>query len=78
MGVGFGPFTKPGSNVKVYRHKTVEDQVLRSFCGPLANFCDPKAIRDNNVEGSKQFLYPQYDHTTIMPAVAKLVIDYHR
>ena len=78
MGVGLGPFTKPRSNVKVYHHKTVEDQTLRSFCGALASFCDPKAIQDNNLEGSKQFLYPQYDHATIMPAVGKLVIDCHR
>lgn len=74
IAVGFEPFEKPKDNVKVYHHKTVTDSVLIGYCGDLAAFCDAKEIQNNNIEESKEFYYPQYDHDTIMGAVIRDVL----
>ncbi len=78
IGEGFEPFKTPPNNVKVYHHKTVEDESLRSWCGDYADFCDPLKVQYNNIEGSKEFFYPEQDHTSIMFTVSKLIIDCHR
>ncbi|MBI2579739.1 MAG: hypothetical protein HYW27_02450 [Candidatus Aenigmarchaeota archaeon] len=75
IAIGFGPFEKPGDNVKVYHHKTVTDTILKDYyCGDMAAFCDVREIQNNNIEGSKEFYYPQYDHDTIMGAVIRDVL----
>ena len=75
IAIGFGPFEKPDDNVMVYHHKTVTDSVLKDYyCGDMAAFCDPIEIQNNNIEGSKEFYYPQYDHDTIMWAVIRDVL----
>ena len=75
IGKGFDKFMKPSGNVKVYHHKTVDDKSLRSWCGAYTNFCDPDKAQNNNIESSKEFFYPEHDHSSIMPAVSKLIID---
>ena len=75
IALGFGPFQKPGKNVKVYHHKTVTDTILKDhYCGNFAALCDPVKIQDNNIEGSKEFYYSQYDHGPIMGAVIRDVL----
>ena len=74
IAIGFKPFTPPGKNVKVYHHKTVTDSVIKAYCGDQAAFCDPVEIQNNNLRGSKEFFYPQYDHNSIMRAVIKDVL----
>ncbi len=74
IAIGFEPFDSPPTNVKVYHHKTVTDSVLKAYCGPLAAFCDPIEVQDNNLAGSKEFFYPQYDHDTIMDGVIHEVL----
>lgn len=78
LGRGFEPFKKPPSNVRVYHHKTVDDESLRSWCGIYDYLCDPIDIQDNNVEGSKEFYYPELNHSTIVKEVSKMVIDCHK
>ena len=78
IGLGFDSFTRASENVKVYHHKTVEDKSLRSWCGDYASFCDPLKAQNNNLEGSEEFFYPEHGHTSIMPAVSKLIIDCHQ
>ncbi|MBI2172789.1 MAG: hypothetical protein HYT73_01080 [Candidatus Aenigmarchaeota archaeon] len=76
IAVGFEPFEKPGSNVKVYHHKTVMDSVLKDYyCGEMADFCNVYEIQNNNIEGSREFYYPQHDHDTIMGAVVRDVLE---
>ena len=77
IGLGFAPFITP-QGIKVYHHKTVEDESLRSWCGSYASFCSPKVIQNNNIEGSKEFYYPDYNHTSIMPAVSEMIINCHQ
>jgi|TARA_Y100000310_G_scaffold243188_1_gene247625 hypothetical protein len=77
IGEGFDSFTKPGNNFKIYHHKTVVDEDLSSLCGEFAKFCSPLSIQDNNIEGSNDFYYSEYDHTSIMPAVSKMIIECH-
>ncbi len=75
IAIGFKPFDPPGGNVRVYHHKTVTDSVLKDYyCGDMAAFCDVHEIQNNNIEGSKEFYYPQYDHDTIMGAVIRDVL----
>ena len=69
ISIGFKPYKKPGKNVKVYHHKTVTDIGLLNYCGAMKSFCDEFEIQNNNIEGSKEFFYPQYDHETIMRGV---------
>jgi len=68
---GLGSFTKPGDNVRVYHHKTVNDEVLDQ-CGP------PLEVQNNNVESSKEYYYEEYGHGTIVLAVAETIIDCHK
>ncbi len=69
-GVGLDQFTTPGDNVKVYHHKIINDEVLRR-CGA------PVEVQNNNVNGSKEFYYEEYGHSTIVPAVSKIIIECH-
>ena len=73
IAIGFQPFDPPGSNVKVYHHKTVTDSVLLDYCGEMKAFCDVRQIQDNDLAGSREFFYPQYDHATIMSGVIQRV-----
>ncbi|MBV22073.1 MAG: hypothetical protein QGH85_01235 [Candidatus Pacebacteria bacterium] len=69
IGLGIDPYIKPPTNIKVFHHKTVEDQTLRSFCGDYASLCNPKVIQDNNVPGSSEFIYPNDTHESITNTV---------
>lgn len=78
IGLGFAPFIAPQSqNIKVYHHKTLEDEDLRSWCGSYAAFCSPKIIQNNNIEDSKEFYYPDYNHTSIVSVVSGMIVDCH-
>ena len=74
IAVGFGPFEPPGGKVRVYHHKTVTDEGLLAYCKEMKEFCDVLRIQDNNLRGSREFYYPQYDHITIMRGVARTVL----
>jgi hypothetical protein len=65
IGLGIDSYNKPSSNVKVYHHKTVEDETLRSFCGSYASLCSPRVIQDNDVPGSLKYSYPNDTHSSI-------------
>jgi hypothetical protein len=78
IALGISPFIKPGNNVKSYHHKTVTDSQLTSSCGDFEAFCNAIDIQNNNLPGSKQFSYPKHDHTSIMRAVSKKIIDCHQ
>ncbi len=73
IAIGFRLFDPPGPNVSVYHHKTVTDSVLLSYCGDLKAFCDVREIQNNNVAGSQEFFYPQFDHASIMSGVIQRV-----
>ena len=73
--LGFEPFAEPSLNVSVYHHKTVEDEVLRSFCGSFASFCSPSVIQDNNVPGSEEFFYPDETHSSIVLAAGEKIVS---
>jgi hypothetical protein len=77
LGRGYPPYGKPPSNVKIYHHKTVDDESLRSWCGIYDYLCDPIKIQDNDVIGSKEFWYPGLNHSSIVQVVSKMVIDCH-
>jgi len=71
IGIGFNQFGTPPSNMKVYHHKTISDEVLIQ--------CDtPVEMQYNNLERSSEFYYEEYNHETIMHAVSKLIIDCHK
>lgn len=74
IAVGFTPFLPAPKNFKVYHHKTVADSEYKSQCGEFAEFCDVRAIQNNNLSDSKEFYYPQYDHDTIMLAITRKVV----
>lgn len=74
IAIGFGPFDAAGPNVKAYHHKTVTDSVLKAYCGALGDFCDVFQIQNNNLKGSREFYYPQYDHNPLMRAVIPRVL----
>lgn len=74
IGTGFAPYQAAPANFKVYHHKTVNDSVL-SECGGMKGFCDVRAIQNNNLPGSKEFYYPQYDHRPLMTAVKSAVVS---
>ncbi|MBI5355570.1 MAG: hypothetical protein HZB68_03900 [Candidatus Aenigmarchaeota archaeon] len=75
IAIGFGPFGTPGDSVKVYHHKTVNDTVLKEhYCGQMASFCDVREIQNNNIGGSKEFYYPQYDHNPLGKYVIREVL----
>lgn len=78
IAIGFEPFDAPGDNVKVYHHKTVTDSVLKGYCEDMEDFCEPLKIQNNNIEGSKDFYYPELDHTTIMLEVVKDVLSCYK
>ena len=77
IGLGFASFITP-QGIKVYHHKTVEDEFLSSWCGDYASFCSSNVIQNNNIEGSKEFYYPGYNHTSIMPAVSEMIVSCHQ
>lgn len=64
--VGFDAYTEPSKNIQVYHHKTLDDKILRGFCGSYASFCSPKVIQDNNVPGSQSFVYSKDTHSSIV------------
>ena len=71
IGIGFDPFIIPVDNVKVYHHKTINDETLTQ--------CDtPIEMQYNNVPGSKEFYYEELSHETIMPTVSKTIIECHK
>jgi len=71
IGIGFDPFNRPPENVKVYHHKTVNDEILTQ--------CDtPILMQYNNVPGSKEFYYQELNHETIMHTVSKTIIECHK
>jgi len=71
IGIGLDPFNAPSDNVKVYHHKTVNDETLTQ--------CDtPVEMQYNNVPGSKEFYYKELSHETIMPTVSKTIIECHK
>jgi hypothetical protein len=71
IGIGLGPFLTPANNVRVYHHKTVNDETLTQ--------CDtPVLMQYNNIAGSQEFYYPELNHETIMPTVSKIIIDCHK
>lgn len=75
IALGLYPFITPGKNVKVYHHKTVTDTVLKDYyCGNFASLCDPIKIQNNNIAGSKEYYYPQYDHNPLMGPVIRTVL----
>ena len=75
IALGLAPFQKPGKNVKVYHHKTVTDTILKDhYCGNFAALCDPIKIQNNNIQGSKEFYYPKYDHNPLMGVVIREVL----
>src|SRR3989338_11579531 len=75
IALGLEPFETPGKNVKVYHHKTVTDTILTDhYCGDFAALCDPIKIQNNNIEGSKEFYYPEYDHNPLMNFVIREVL----
>ena len=55
--------------------KTVTDPTLLAYCGGVEAFCDVYEIQNNNIEGSKEFYYPEHDHRTIMVMVPRLVLS---
>ena len=68
-------YAAPGANVKAYHHKTVTDTILKDhYCGAFASLCDVRKIQDNNLPGSKEFYYPEYDHNPLMHAVIPRVL----
>lgn len=69
IGLGIDAYTKPSSNITVFHHKTVEDEVLRSFCGSYASLCSPSVIQNNNVPGSLEYMYAGETHDSIAGAV---------
>ena len=71
IGLCINPYAKPPANVKIFHHKTVEAQTLRSSCGAFASLCSPKVIQDNNVPGSSEFAYPKETHDSIINTVVK-------
>ena len=76
IALGFEQFITPPKNVKVYHHKMIEDPSLLSWCGDRIDLCNTLEIENNNLEGSKEFLYgEQYNHDTVMNAVLKKVIE---
>ena len=77
IGLGFASFITP-QGIKVYHHKTAEDEFLSSWCGDYASFCSSNVIQNNNIEGSKEFYYSGYSHTSIMPAVLEMIINCHQ
>ncbi|HLD57177.1 MAG TPA: M23 family metallopeptidase [archaeon] len=75
IALGLEPFATPSKNVKVYHHKTVTDTVLKDhYCGGFASLCDPIKIQNNNIQGSKEFYYPEYDHNPLMGVVIREVL----
>lgn len=75
IALGLEPFGQPGKNVKAYHHKTVTDTILKDYyCGAFAALCDPIKIQNNNLAGSKEFYYPQYDHNSLMGVVIRKVL----
>jgi hypothetical protein len=75
IGLGIDSYNKPSSNVKVYHHKTVEDETLRSFCGSYASLCSPSVIQDNDVPGSLKYSYPNDTHSSISTTVITKTLD---
>ena len=76
IALGLEPFAAPGKNVKAYHHKTVTDTILKDYyCGSFASLCDPIKIQNNNIQGSKEFYYPQYDHNSLMGPVIRKVLE---
>ncbi len=72
---GLGRFEKPGNNVKVYHHKTVRDTILVDhYCLGVEFLCDAVQIQNNNIEGSKDFFYSDYDHNPLMKVVIPKVL----
>lgn len=75
IAVGFKAFEPPGENVKVYHHKTVNDTILRAYCGEYSSFCDPVKIQNNNLKVSKEFFYPRLDHDPLAKEVIRTVLS---
>ena len=79
ISIGFEPFEKPGNNVKVYHHKTVTDTILIDhYCSNTKFFCDTLKVQNNNIEGSKDFYYPQYDHNPLIQNVTREVLKCYK
>ena len=75
IALGLDTFVPAGKNVKAYHHKTVTDTVLKDhYCRSFASLCDPIKIQNNNLAGSKEFYYPQYDHNPLMGPVIREVL----
>jgi len=72
---GLPRYEKPGSNVKVYHHKTVTDTILVDhYCNGFEFLCNAVEIQNNNIEESKEFFYSQYDHNPLMKFVIPKVL----
>jgi hypothetical protein len=63
---GLNKFTVP-ENVKVYHHKTIEDEIL-SQCGNSLH------VQNNNVEGASEYYY-NHTHSSILRPVAGMIIE---
>jgi len=79
ISVGFDKFETPSKNVKVYHHKTVTDTILIDhYCSNTKFFCDTLKVQNNNIGGSKDFYYPQYDHNPLIQNVTREVLKCYR
>ena len=63
---GLDELTVP-ENVKVYHHKTIEDEIL----GQCGNSLE---VQNNNVEGSMEYYY-NHSHSSILRPVAGMIIE---
>ncbi len=72
---GLARFQKPLANVRVYHHKPVTDTILVDhYCNGVTFLCNAVQIQNNNIEGSKEFFYSNYDHNPLMKVVIPKVL----
>lgn len=74
IGMGFAPYLPPPKNVTVYHHKTLHDSVYTGACEGSAWLCTTIVeLQNNNLAGSEEFYYSDYDHIPLMEAVMEMV-----
>ena len=57
--------------MKVYHHKTVEDDIFWAWCGGKrrGDICNTLIIQENNVPGAEEFFYRKENYMTLYPVV---------
>ena len=74
LATGIDAYDPEPSNIQVYHHKTVTDEILEDICGKFSKFCDALDAQNNNVPGSEEFYYAEEDHNGIVHTVGNKVI----